>query len=392
MVLFVAIAPAMAQQSDALGHGAVAFVQEHFSERLGGAGARRDAVPRAAAVLPQDGGGRTPISQSGVVQRVAMPEAIPPALDEAVQMVFSDFRIAQQYDYVMTGKVRLLLFWIGKDDVGGGYIRREEGADRQDLEAIRLKIGSDPDKAPRGINRWGAATEIIERDVQRGSTRSAAFFGFMKATEGDSVDAVESELEAEGDESRYMFEASINRIEPGVAFSSVLPIVSPVDFHIRQLDDADRMVREQYASAFRLSNYRRLNRSSRQQCQRSESFLFTVKEIIDAAVAGERAPLSRCYVYNSKLLELTLRDRDVVARERVEYELTDGTIVQKEHRDLIDLEFRVRNPTTGWSTDFDLLVGTTGALRGVPVRITYQPNFWFKAILNLHQVSEGLSS
>jgi hypothetical protein len=350
MVLFVAIAPAMAQQMDA-----------------------------------------TPSSSIGVAQRAAMPESIPTALDEAVQMVFSDFRISHQYDYVMTGKVRLLLFWIGRDDVGGGYIRREEGTERPDLEAIRLKIGSDPQKAPRGINRWGAATEIIERDMLQGSTRSAAFFGFMKATAGDSVDAVESELENEGDESRYVFEASINRIEPGVALSSVLPIVSPVDFHIRQLDDADRMVREQYESAFRLSNYQRLNGNTRQQCQRSESFLFTVKEIIDAAVAGERAPFSRCYVYNSKLLELSLRDRDVVARESVEYELIDGTIVQKEYRDLVELEFRVRNPTTGWSTDFDLLVGTTGALRGVPVRITYQPNFWFKAILNLHQVSSGLS-
>lgn len=323
-------------------------------------------------------------------QQASMPETIPPALEEAVQMVFSDFRLQQQYDYVMTGKVRLLLFWIGRDDVGGGYIRREEGIARPELEAIRLKIGSDPHKAPRGINRWGAATEILERDTERGSTRSAAFFGFMKATEGDTVDAVQSELDSEGDGNRYVFEASINRIEPAVALSSVLPIVSPVDFHIRQLDDADRMVREQYESAFLLSRYQRLNGNTRQECQRSESFLFTVKEMIDVAVAGERAPISRCYVYNSKLLELTLRDRDVVARESVEFELIDGTIVQKEYRNLIELEFRVRNPATGWSTDFDLLVGTTGALRGVPVRITYQPNFWFKAILNLHQVSGGL--
>jgi len=329
--------------------------------------------------------------RGAVAQRAAMPETIPTALDEAVEMVFSDFRVQQQCDYVMTGKIRLLLFWVGQDDVGGGYIRREEGTERPELEAIRLKIGSDPLKAPRGINRWGAATEIIERDVQRGSTRSAAFFGFMKATEGETVDAVQSELDAEGDESQYVFEASINRIQPSVALSSVLPIVSPVDFHIRQLDSADRMVREQYESAFRLSNYRRLNGDSRQECRRSESFLFTVKEMIDAAVAGERAPFSRCYVYNSRRLELTVRDRDTVGRERIEYELIDGTAVKKEYRNLISLEFRVSNPATGWDTDFDLLVGTTGALRGVPVQITYQPNFWFRAILHLHQISGGLS-
>jgi hypothetical protein len=365
MVLFVAIAPALAQAAT--------------GQSPGGGGLSQRAVPQSSVPL-----------RGAVVRPAGMPEAIPPALDEAVQMVFSDFRVSQQYDYVMTGKVRLLLFWIGEDDIGGGYIRKEVGRSRPELESIRLKIGSDPDKAPRRINRWGAAAEVVELDPLRQTTRSTAFFGFMKATEGESVDAVESELEAEGEGSQHVFEASINRIDQAAALSSVLPIVSPVDFHIGQLDDADRMVREQYESAFRLSSYRRLNGQGRRACERSESFLFTVKELIDAAVAGDGAPLTRCYVYNSKLLELTLRARDTVGRETIEYELVDGTVVEKEYRDLIALEFCVRNPQTGWDTDFDLLVGTTGALRGVPVRITYQPNFWFKAILNLHQVSGGL--
>ena len=375
IVWFFAIAPALAQEPGGV--------------PLSEAGARGHTAPPAVTVTSQRG---SPTHLNGATaQQVAMPDAIPAALDEAVRMVFSDFRVQEQYDYVMTGKVRLFLLWIGRDDVGGGYIRKEEGTEHSGLEAIRLKIGSDPDKAPRGINRWGAATEIIERDPQQGSARSTAFFGFMKATAGESVDAVQSELKSEGDVSRYVFEASINHIEPALALSSVLPIVSPIDFHIRQLDDADRMVRQQYESAFRLSAYRRLNGEGRRACARNESFLFTVKEMIDAAVAGAQAPLSRCYVYNSKLLELTLTTRDEVAREPVYYELIDGTAVQKEYRDLVELEFRVGNPNTGWDTDFELLVGTTGALRGVPVQITYQPNFWFKAILHLHQVSRGLA-
>ncbi|MGD8330358.1 MAG: hypothetical protein PVJ49_13070 [Acidobacteriota bacterium] len=113
-------------------------------------------------------------------------------------------------------------------------MRLEKDESQPALEAIRLKIGSDPDKAPRRINRWGAATEVGE--------------------------------------SRHVFEASINSIDPKVTLSSVLPIVSPVDFQIRQVE---------------------------------------------------------------------------------------------------------------------LLVGTTGALRGAPVRITYQPNFWLRAFLNLHGVSTG---
>jgi hypothetical protein len=315
-----------------------------------------------------------------------MPQSIPPALDQAVELVLSDFAVQLQYDYVMTGQVRLLIFWIGKDDVGGGYIRLEQDADHPEIEAIRLKIGSDPAKAPRRINRWGAATEVVERDPERGSARSTAFFGFMKATSGETVDAVASELEAEGDGNRHVFEASINRIDARVALSSVLPIVSPVDFDIGQLGDADRMVREQYRSAFRLSRYRRLDGAGRAVCERSESFLFTVKEMIDIAVAGQAAPFSRCYVYNSKLLTLALTDRQVVPTRRISYELVSGRLVERDYADLLELGFRVRNEETGWDTDFELLVATTGMLRGAPVRITYQPNFWFKATLNLHEL------
>jgi hypothetical protein len=34
-------------------------------------------------------------------------------------------------------------------------------------------------------------------------------------------------------------------------------------------------------------------------------------------------------------------------------------------------------------TDFSVLLGTTGELRGVPVQINYQPNWWFQIVLNL---------
>jgi hypothetical protein len=32
---------------------------------------------------------------------------------------------------------------------------------------------------------------------------------------------------------------------------------------------------------------------------------------------------------------------------------------------------------------FTIVLGTQGALRGVPVQIRYQPNFWFQVVLNL---------
>src|SRR5450432_461762 len=43
---------------------------------------------------------------------------------EALRWVRSAPLHPRQFDYVMTVRVRLLFFWVGKDDVGGGYIRR----------------------------------------------------------------------------------------------------------------------------------------------------------------------------------------------------------------------------------------------------------------------------
>src|SRR5579862_8843205 len=65
-----------------------------------------------------------------------------------------------EYDYMMTARVRLLFFWAGKDDVGGGYIRRGISADDPRKEVFEVLFGSDPAKAPRAINRWGAGTEV----------------------------------------------------------------------------------------------------------------------------------------------------------------------------------------------------------------------------------------
>src|SRR5262249_39495771 len=111
---------------------------------------------------------------------------------------------AVQYDYVMTARVRLLVFWAGKDDVGGGYIRRGRSKEEPRKEFFQVLFGSDPTKAPRAINRWGAGTEVSwhrNRGAQVGldDIESSAFFGFMKSSKGKSVSEMQDELKKEKD-------------------------------------------------------------------------------------------------------------------------------------------------------------------------------------------------
>src|SRR5580704_10885234 len=81
------------------------------------------------------------------------------ALAEAVGWIRQANRITAEYDYDMSVKIRMLVFWISKESVGGGYIRRMDAPGDPQLKSIGVLFGSDPAKT-KGVNRWGAGTEV----------------------------------------------------------------------------------------------------------------------------------------------------------------------------------------------------------------------------------------
>lgn len=62
--------------------------------------------------------------------------------------------------YTLAARVRPLLFWISKDNVGEAHLTWLVGEDGK--RGYRLLIGSDPTRAPRKVNRWGYVTETEE--------------------------------------------------------------------------------------------------------------------------------------------------------------------------------------------------------------------------------------
>jgi len=108
------------------------------------------------------------------------------AINEAVDWIRTTPRIRAEYDYIMTCRLRLLFFGVGRDDLGGGYIKTGQAVDDPSLQMIQLLFGSDPAKAPRAINRWGAGTEVLRSDGSK-TPQSSAFVGFMKSSKGESV-------------------------------------------------------------------------------------------------------------------------------------------------------------------------------------------------------------
>jgi hypothetical protein len=306
-------------------------------------------------------------------------------IDEALLWIRNSPQHPVQYDYTMTARVHFVFFWAGKDDVGGGYIRRGVSAQDSRQEFFQVLFGSDPAKAPRAINRWGAGTEISwHKDpvgtAPQNDVTASAFFGFMKSSQGKSANEMQAELQREKELGQHSFTGILSRVEPSRALSLVVPLLSDKDFTLRDYDQAEPLMLQHLADSAR--PVRSLQDSG--QCPRTMEFLGTVAELTDAALAGQSAPSSRCYVYDAQENTLTLEKATPVDSLPVKLRGPNNTVLlDATHKDVLQLDFVSIHKMTGKKVYFTIYVGRQGALRGVPVQICYQPNWWFQVVLNL---------
>ena len=298
-----------------------------------------------------------------------------PGLRSAALLTLGETRTLDQFDYIMTGKIRLLFFWTGADDVGGGYIRRSASQSDPDIRLIEVLFGSDPGKAPRGINRWGAATEAI-------GDGSNAVFGFMTETDPDSVEEAEAEMEARQAGGEHPFSAILSYVSRQDAVSRSIPLFADTDYSIHQFDEARSLIRDRLVGD---GPFRRLDSSAR-RCGEARGFLQSVEQMIDRALALAETPVSLCYVYNARDYMLILEDREEVDSKAVTVDRKDGTRLETTYERLIRAKFETVNHESKRSS-FELFLGRDRDLRGVPVQIVHQPNFWFKVELNLEEGS-----
>ena len=125
--------------------------------------------------------------------------------------------------------------------------------------------------------------------------------------------------------------------------------------------------------------------------------LESVAELVESAVngneTGRETPPSLCYFYNGVHHQLTLAQVTKVPSESVKLALRDEPHDYfRSYQNLVLARFENFDQTTRKKTEFELLLGTEGSLRGVPVQIRYQPNWWFQAILNLKTPENSASA
>jgi len=304
---------------------------------------------------------------------------------EALQWVRTPITQTAEYNYVMTARVHLILFWAGKDDVGGGYIRRGVSSSDPREEFFQVLFGSEPQKAPRGVNRWGAGTEIAwHKDsapftAPGSDVTASAFFGFMKSSRGKSVGEMQSELKKEKEQGRHAFTGILSRVEPSRAVSTVVPLESDTDYTLHQYDSAAPLM---------LANIQNSDRPVRllagRGCPRAAAFMATVAELIESSLDGVSAPQSLCYVHDAQENTLALEKIERISSLSVQVQSAAKTpLLDVTYRDLVQLDFVSTHKPTGKQVNFTVFTGTKGSLRGVPIQIRYQPNWWFQVVLNL---------
>lgn len=275
--------------------------------------------------------------------------------------------VVAEHRYRMAAKIRpLLLFWIGRDNVGGARVVWRRGQDG--AVGFELLIGSDPARAPRRINRWGYISEEV-----RGS--DAHLLGVMKQSNEQSLDEAKTRLATEAREGQYVFKAIRATASAAEATSRITTIRVGRDFTFRDAETVLELVERESAAA----NERRVPLPSGTR----PGFLVALTELIHRSVAAHGQPGAGSaprganalpYIYNGTLCDLTLRKSERVREARV---------AGRSYRDLVRARFEARNRATGKTTEFELLYGASGPLAEVPVHAVYQPRWWFQVELFL---------
>ncbi len=304
------------------------------------------------------------------------------AIQEAAGWIGRENKVDTEYRYVMSCKVRFVFFWGGKDDVGGGYVHigKAQGDDREQM--VQLLFGSDPGKAPLSINRWGAGTEVL-RTQDSGTPLASAFFGFMKSSKGQSVFAMRSELSKEKENGTHLFEGIISRVDQDRALTTSVPYRSGKDYDLHQYGEAEKAALQELQSdpARHIGD---VDGAGRKACPRVGEFLSTVLQLMSDATAGRNTPESLCYIYNARHYTATLDSAEPLAEKNVHVQLhANGGSLDRAYRHLLNAHFDVACQETGTKSNFDIVLGTEGKLKGTPVQINYQPNWWFQVVLNL---------
>jgi hypothetical protein len=274
---------------------------------------------------------------------------------------FSGHARSEVLHYLMRGEVRLLWFWVGRSGVGGGTIRVLAGSRLEEAEVL---FGSEPDRVPGGVNRWGYGKETCS--YREGRLVRTVFEGLMRHFPDRSIEEVKTEEAAQNSLHEYWFDAIRSEVTPGQARSEIHVLSAPAPASYRSPEAL--LARYRAAVAARPPDRRRQMDNHVGTYREPYGFLSALWDLIQQVVSDHPPRRAEAtFVYHARPYRLTLCHAAQTA--------THATA-----------EFETLNLVKGSRVPFTLVVPRGGPRRGLPEQITLQPRWWLR--LRLDQVKE----
>jgi len=267
--------------------------------------------------------------------------------------------VLRAHRYRLSAAIRPLLFWIGARNVGGAQIvwRQGDGA----RLGYELLLGSDPQRAPRRINRWGWVRE--DRDET-----GADMLGLMNRSEDDSLDQAKARLASDGKDG-YFFKAIRTRIADGGARAESTHLYAPHDYTFREIEPLWEYVQKAQVPP--------RVRTGKLPDGTRPGLLFALADLVREAIERTRTPeAARAargrtvqYTFNAAVYDLTLK-----STKRVRSASFGG----RGYEDLVQMDIESFNRERKTGERLTIVCATSGTLTEVPVYVRYQPKWWFK--------------
>lgn len=302
--------------------------------------------------------------------------------------------------YEMRGEVRLLLFWVGKDDVGGGTIAiRGSRAGSERSEEVEVCFGSNPDRVPGKVNRWGYGVEKaywrnVRSDAEEVLTRTS-FEGLIRHSEEGSLSEVTDSSRKEQSEQLFWYDAIRTVVERTQAVSEVRYFSDSSDFDFRKPEAVLGHYRKGVSGEPADKVRRLLNQAG--AYVHPFGFLSSVRYVAgvlaEALSAGNTMksesryePFTVVYVHNARTYRLSVDN--VKLRDRFTVDGGGGKVIA-DNSSVAEVQFRLLNIPEDRKQKFKLWFPLEGELAGLPLQIEYQPRWWLRVKLKLVDALRG---
>ena len=267
---------------------------------------------------------------------------------------FSAVNVSREHNYRVDARVRPLLFWIRKSNVGDARITWRTGPDG--TVGYELLVGTDPARTPRRINRWGYLRE-------ESAPRGGIVFGVMSQSDEQSIEDADTHTKS-GAEVVHVFKALHQQVtgsEARVTLSNIRVAndltYADVGTLLASVPGAPSRSKVVPIGAWT-----------------SPGFLTATAALLEEGRAASGGALRsahgvRIYPYNGQLYELQLQ-----SAEQIDHFTQD----MRAFGHAIRGQFRIVNLKTRAETPFTIVYGVDADRKGVPLFISFRPRWWLE--------------